>query len=173
MKQKSQKQRCVGFYAGVMCNYGACRYFKETKTYQMVLNKFEILHKKKLSTNVEFVLSKTAVEIEVTTSDYKQSINNQSGNNQGGNDWKENLRNSGKNHLQVWSGLVQCSFLQEGISTTSHPLEKSQIFQMSKWDHWMLKYTEEQSQQIAFTQNPSLSNNPKILTTHLKSHSSL
>ena len=85
---------------------------------------------------MEFVLSKTAVEIEVTTSDYKQSINNQSGNNQGGNnwggnDWKENLRNSGKNHLQVWSGLEQFSFLQEGISTTSNPLEKSQFFVMS------------------------------------------
>ena len=46
--------------------------------------------------------------------------------------WKENLRNSGKNHLQVWSGLVQCSFLQEGISTTSNPLKKSQFFQMSQ-----------------------------------------
>ena len=45
---------------------------------------------------------------------------------------KENLRNSGKNHLQVWSGLVQCSFLQEGISTTSNPLKKSQFFQMSQ-----------------------------------------
>ena len=45
---------------------------------------------------------------------------------------KENLRNSGKNHLQVWSGLVQCSFLQKGISTTSNPLKKSQFFQMSQ-----------------------------------------
>ena len=34
-------------------------------------------------------------------------------------------------------------------------------------DHWRLKYTEVQSQQIAFTQSPSLSSNPKILTNYL------
>ena len=35
------------------------------------------------------------------------------------------------------------------------------------WDHWRLKYTEVQSQQMAFTQSPSLSNNPKIPTYYL------
>ena len=34
---------------------------------------------------------------------------------------------------------------------------------MSLWDHWRFKYTEVQSQQMAFTQSPSLSINPKIL----------
>ena len=36
-------------------------------------------------------------------------------------------------------------------------------------DHWRLKYTEvqSQSQQMAFTRSPSLSNNPKILNSYL------
>ena len=34
-------------------------------------------------------------------------------------------------------------------------------------DHWRLKYTEVQSQQMAFTRSPSLSNNPKILNNYL------
>ena len=34
-------------------------------------------------------------------------------------------------------------------------------------DHWRLKYTEVQSQQMAFTQSSSLSNNPKIPTYYL------
>ena len=33
--------------------------------------------------------------------------------------------------------------------------------------HWRLKYTEVQSQQIAFTQSPPVSNNPKIPTYYL------
>ena len=36
-----------------------------------------------------------------------------------------------------------------------------------RWDHWRLKYTEVQSQQMAFTRSPSLSNNPKILNNYL------
>ena len=38
---------------------------------------------------------------------------------------------------------------------------------VSEGDHWMLKYTDVQSQQRAFTQNPSLGNNPKILNNYL------
>ena len=34
-------------------------------------------------------------------------------------------------------------------------------------DHRRLKYTKVQSQQMAFTQSPSLSNNPKIPTYYL------
>ena len=32
-------------------------------------------------------------------------------------------------------------------------------------NHWRLKYTKVQSQQMSFTQSPSLSNNPRFLTT--------
>ena len=35
------------------------------------------------------------------------------------------------------------------------------------WDHWRLKYTKVQSQQMAFTQSPSLSNSPMIFTNYL------
>ena len=35
------------------------------------------------------------------------------------------------------------------------------------WGQWRLKYTEVQSQQMAFTQSPSLSNNPMIVTNFL------
>ena len=34
-------------------------------------------------------------------------------------------------------------------------------------DHWRLKYTEVQSQQMGFTRSPSLSNYPKILNNYL------
>ena len=35
------------------------------------------------------------------------------------------------------------------------------------WGQWRLKYTEVQSQQMAFTQSPSLRNNPMIVTNFL------
>ena len=35
------------------------------------------------------------------------------------------------------------------------------------WDHWRLKYTEVQSQEMAFTRSPSSSNNLEILNNYL------
>ena len=50
---------------------------------------------------------------------------------------------------------------------------RPRLISMAVWpsdvddDHRKLKYTEVQSQQIAFTQSPSLSNNPKTLNNYL------
>ena len=58
--------------------------------------------------------------------------------------------------------------LQEKLS-----LRRSQViwcswpFLFVPWDQWRLKYTEVQSQQMAFTQSPSLSNSPMIFTNYL------
>ena len=44
-------------------------------------------------------------------------------------------------------------------------LEYTEIYW--KLDNWRLKYTEVQSQQMTFTQSPSVSNNPKIPSNYL------
>ena len=64
-------------------------------------------------------------------------------------------------------GELQCfSLTPENVLLTQSKVPLlSQIFW--KGDHWRLKYTEVQSQQMAFTQSPSLSNNPKILNNYL------
>ena len=49
-------------------------------------------------------------------------------------------------------------------ATVTHNLVSQTHMPEDTRDHWRLKYTEVQSQQMAFTQSPSVSNNPKIPT---------
>ena len=69
----------------------------------------------------------------------------------------------------VWKSSVETVF---GYITTfsglfGHFMTFDISWHLTFHDHWRLKYTEVQSQQMAFTQSPSVSNNPKIPTYYL------